>query len=162
MKANFDPTTRLATLIAENDADRDVLGEMYHDNNIQIDRFISEPVRPGVKRVEGVVLTFDHADPRSLRTKAGREALCALGQLFSLGLSEAASHGLIGRPAANPELQKKAAAGFEELKVVPQASGSKVLDGQVDKMIRSHSTSLRQADKEDARADAPMSERSES
>lgn len=68
-----------------------------------------------------VILMVDHSSKQALISQAGRQALSALGQLFSLGLSEAANHGHIGTAATHPQAQEQLAASLVQLQVMLQA-----------------------------------------
>ena len=68
-----------------------------------------------------VTLMADRNSEPALVSQSGRQALSALGQLFSLGLSEAANHGHIGTAATHPQAQEQLAASLVQLQVMLQA-----------------------------------------
>ena len=78
-----------------------------------------------------VTLMVDRSSEPALVSQSGRQALSALGQLFSLGLSEAANHGHIGTAATHPQAQEQLAASLVQLQVMLQALRDVVIKQEI-------------------------------
>lgn len=104
-------------LIAETPEDFDLIGAL----DIQRSVFVTAVHRtPEANHwlSSGVTLLVDMKSPQARSAHADREARSAIGQVFRLGLSEAAQHRLVNTLSADPKLQEQLTTGFEELQSV--------------------------------------------
>jgi len=81
--------------------------------------------------ITGVTLEIDPTSPESARAEAGREALRTLGQLFRLGLGEAAKQGHVGTAPTDPHTQEQLVALLVEVKAVVESLRSVVLHHEI-------------------------------
>jgi hypothetical protein len=70
---------------------------------------------------DAVSVVVDRLSEPALVAQSGRQALSALGQLFSLGLGEAAQHGHVSTTATNPQAQEQLASSLVQLQMMLQA-----------------------------------------
>lgn len=76
--------------------------------------------------------------------KAQRQALSALGELFRLGLREAAQHWHIGADAADPQAQVSLTTLLEQLQLMERRLGARILnlEALAKEVERAHRTSV--------------------
>lgn len=127
----------------DNEADEALIDALDFERTVHVLAVMRSPSASGGYVTDGVMLEVNRASPAALEAQAGREALCALRKVISLGLGEPAGHRHVGANAANPQPQKELAASLEKLDLMLKALGEVVCQqGAVLKeMNRAHSAS---------------------
>lgn len=131
------------TVTPENEADQALIDALDFERTVHVIDVMRSPSASGGYVADCVTLEVSRASPAALEAQAGREALCALRKVISLGLGEPAGHRHVGANAANPQPQKELAASLEKLDLMLKALGEVVCQqGAVLKeMNRAHSAS---------------------
>lgn len=131
------------TATPENEADQALIDALDFERTVHVIDVMRSPSASGGYAADCVTLEVSRASPAALEAQAGREALCALRKVISLGLGEPAGHRHVGANAANPQPQKELAASLEKLDLMLKALGEVVYQqGAVLKeMNRAHSAS---------------------
>lgn len=131
------------TVTPENEADQALIDALDFERTVHVIDVMRSPSASGGYVADCVTLEVSRASPAALEAQAGREALCALRKVISLGLGEPAGHRHVGANAANPQPQKELAASLEKLDLMLKALGEVVYQqGAVLKeMNRAHSAS---------------------
>ena len=122
---------RAFRLEAETDADTQLVGAIDHHRHIELLQPIRTPISAGMHRTTGYTLQIDSTSGAALAAKAQRKALSTLGDLFRLGLGQAADHTHVCALAANPQAQESLAACVVQLQLVRQALGRIVGEQQL-------------------------------
>lgn len=115
-------------LIAETEADRDLLDCIHMDGTQAIARIATHrtPQGPGWI-ISGMTLSVDRKHPEALEAKTARQLLGSFRDLCRLGLAQAAEHRLVGADTANPQAQEQVAASLVQLQLMLQTLGEVVL-----------------------------------
>ena len=131
------------TVTSENEADEALIDALDFERTVHVIDVMRSPSASGGYVADCVTLEVSRASPAALEAQAGREALCALRKVISLGLGEPAGHRHVGANAANPQPQKELAASLEKLDLMLKALGEVICQqGAVLKeMNRAHSAS---------------------
>lgn len=131
------------TVTPDNEADEALIDALDFERTTHVIDVMRSPSASGGYVADCVTLEVSRASPAALEAQAGREALCALRKVISLGLGEPAGHRHVGANAANPQPQKELAASLEKLDLMLKALGEVVCQqGAVLKeMNRAHSAS---------------------
>ena len=131
------------TVTPDNEADQALIDALDFERTVHVTHVMRSPSASGGYVADGVTLEVSRASPAALEAQAGREALCALRKVISLGLGEPAGHRHVGANAANPQPQKELAASLEKLDLMLKALGEVICQqGAVLKeMNRAHSAS---------------------
>ena len=131
------------TVTPDNEADQALIDALDFERTVHVIDVMRSPSASGGYVADCVTLEVSRASPAALETQAGREALCALRKVISLGLGEPAGHRHVGANAANPQPQKESAASLEKLDLMLKALGEVIYQqGAVLKeMNRAHSAS---------------------
>lgn len=131
------------TVTPENEADQALIDALDFERTVHVIDVMRSPSASGGYVADCVTLEVSRASPAALEAQAGREALCALRKVISLGLGEPAGHRHVGANAANPQPQKELAASLEKLDLMLKALGEVICQqGAVLKeMNRAHSAS---------------------
>lgn len=131
------------TVTPDNEADQALIDALDFERTVHVIDVMRSPSASGGYVADCVTLEVNRASPAALEAQAGREALCALRKVISLGLGEPAGHRHVGANAANPQPQKELAASLEKLDLMLKALGEVVYQqGAVLKeMNRAHSAS---------------------
>lgn len=131
------------TVTPDNEADQALIDALDFERTVHVIDVMRSPSASGGYVADCVTLEVSRASPAALEAQAGREALCALRKVISLGLGEPAGHRHVGANAANPQPQKELAASLEKLDLMLKALGEVVCQqGAVLKeMNRAHSAS---------------------
>ena len=143
MKVITHPCRTRFTVMPDNDADEALIDALDIERTVHVLAVMRSPSASGGYVTDGVTLEVNRASPAALEAQAGREALCALRKVISLGLGEPAGHRHVGANAANPQPQKELAASLEKLDLMLKALGEVICQqGAVLKeMNRAHSAS---------------------
>lgn len=143
MKVITHPCRTRFTATPENEADQALIDALDFERTVHVIDVMRSPSASGGYTADCVTLEVSRASPAALEAQAGREALCALRKVISLGLGEPAGHRHVGANAANPQPQKELAASLEKLDLMLKALGEVVCQqGAVLKeMNRAHSAS---------------------
>lgn len=145
MKVITHPCGTRFTVTPDNEADQALIDALDFERTVHVIDVMRSPSpsASGGYVADGVMLEVSRASPAALEAQAGREALCALRKVISLGLGEPAGHRHVGANAANPQPQKELAASLEKLDLMLKALGEVVCQqGAVLKeMNRAHSAS---------------------
>lgn len=143
MKVITHPCGTRFTVTPENEADQALIDALDFERTVHVIDVMRSPSASGGYVADCVTLEVSRASPAALEAQAGREALCALRKVISLGLGEPAGHRHVGANAANPQPQKELAASLEKLDLMLKALGEVVCQqGAVLKeMNRAHSAS---------------------
>ena len=119
-------------LMGENEADQQLIDALALGNYIQRVSMVPGPKDASdTWMYQGAVLNVSHDSDAALKAQAGSQALSALRQLFSLGMSQAANHGHISTPATNPQPQEQLAACLVQIQVMLNALGNLVAKQEV-------------------------------
>ena len=131
------------TVTPDNEADQALIDALDFERTVHVIDVMRSPSASGGYVADCVTLEVSRASPAALEAQAGREALCALRKVISLGLGEPAGHRHVGANAANPQPQKELAASLEKLDLMLKALGEVICQqGAVLKeMNRAHSAS---------------------
>ena len=131
------------TVTPDNEADQALIDALDFERTVHVTHVMRSPSASGGYVADCVTLEVSRASPAALEAQAGREALCALRKVISLGLGEPAGHRHVGANAANPQPQKELAASLEKLDLMLKALGEVICQqGAVLKeMNRAHSAS---------------------
>lgn len=131
------------TVTPDNEADQALIDALDFERTVHVLDVMRSPSASGGHVADCVTLEVSRASQAALEAQAGREALCALRKVISLGLGEPAGHRHVGANAANPQPQKELAASLEKLDLMLKALGEVVYQqGAVLKeMNRAHSAS---------------------
>lgn len=143
MKVITHPCGTRFSVTPDNEADEALIDALDIERTVHVLAVMRSPSASGGYVTDGVMLEVNRASPAALEAQAGREALCALRKVISLGLGEPAGHRHVGANAANPQPQKELAASLEKLDLMLKALGEVVYQqGAVLKeMNRAHSAS---------------------
>lgn len=143
MKVITHPCGTRFNVTPDNEADEALIDALVIERTVHVLAVMRSPSASGGYVTDGVTLEVNRASPAALEAQAGREALCALRKVISLGLGEPAGHRHVGANAANPQPQKELAASLEKLDLMLKALGEVVYQqGAVLKeMNRAHSAS---------------------
>lgn len=143
MKVITHPCRTRFTATPENEADQALIDALDFERTVHVIDVLRSRSASGGYTADCVTLEVSRASPAALEAQAGREALCALRKVISLGLGEPAGHRHVGANAANPQPQKELAASLEKLDLMLKALGEVVCQqGAVLKeMNRAHSAS---------------------
>lgn len=143
MKVITHPCGTRFTVTPDNEADQALIDALDFERTVHVIDVLRSPSASGGYAADCVTLEVSRASPAALEAQAGREALCALRKVISLGLGEPAGHRHVGANAANPQPQKELAASLEKLDLMLKALGEVVCQqGAVLKeMNRAHSAS---------------------
>lgn len=143
MKVITHPCGTRFSVTPDNEADEALIDALDFERTVHVLAVMRSPSASGGYVTDGVMLEVNRASPAALEAQAGREALCALRKVISLGLGEPAGHRHVGANAANPQPQKELAASLEKLDLMLKALGEVVCQqGAVLKeMNRAHSAS---------------------
>ena len=131
------------TVTPDNEADQALIDALDFERTVHVIDVMRSPSASGGYVADCVTLEVSRASPAALEAQAGREALCALRKVISLGLGEPAGHRHVGANAANPQPHKELAASLEKLDLMLKALGEVICQqGAVLKeMNRAHSAS---------------------
>lgn len=131
------------TVTPENEADQALIDALDFERTVHVMDVMRSQSASGGYVADCVTLEVSRASQAALEAQAGREALCALRKVISLGLGEPAGHRHVGANAANPQPQKELAASLEKLDLMLKALGEVICQqGAVLKeMNRAHSAS---------------------
>lgn len=131
------------TVTPDIEADQALIDALDFERTVHVIDVMRSPSASGGYAADCVTLEVSRASPAALEAQTGREALCALRKVISLGLGEPAGHRHVGANAANPQPQKELAASLEKLDLMLKALGEVVYQqGAVLKeMNRAHSAS---------------------
>ena len=131
------------TFTPENEYDQALIDALDFERTVHVIDVMRSPSASGGYVADCVTLEVSRASPAALEAQAGREALCALRKVISLGLGEPAGHRHVGANAANPQPQKELAASLEKLDLMLKALGEVICQqGAVLKELnRAHSAS---------------------
>lgn len=143
MKVITHPCGTRFNVTPDNEADQALIDALDFERTVHVIDVMRSPSASGGYVADCVTLEVSRASPAALEAQAGREALCALRKVISLGLGEPAGHRHVGANAANPQPQKELAASLEKLDLMLKALGEVVYQqGAVLKeMNRAHSAS---------------------
>ena len=143
MKVITHTSGRRFTVTPDNEADQALIDALDFERTVHVIDVMRSPSSSGGYVADCVTLEVSRASPAALEAQAGREALCALRKVISLGLGEPAGHRHVGANAANPQPQKELAASLEKLDLMLKALGEVICQqGAVLKeMNRAHSAS---------------------
>lgn len=143
MKVITHPCRTRFTATPENEADQALIDALDFERTVHVIDVLRSRSASGGYTADCVTLEVSRASQAALEAQAGREALCALRKVISLGLGEPAGHRHVGANAANPQPQKELAASLEKLDLMLKALGEVVCQqGAVLKeMNRAHSAS---------------------
>lgn len=143
MKVITHPCGTRFTVTPDIEADQALIDALDFERTVHVIDVMRSPSASGGYVADCVTLEVSRASPAALEAQAGREALCALRKVISLGLGEPAGHRHVGANAANPQPQKELAASLEKLDLMLKALGEVVCQqGAVLKeMNRAHSAS---------------------
>lgn len=143
MKVITHPCGTRFNVTPDNEADEALIDALDFERTVHVIDVMRSPSASGGYVADCVTLEVSRASPAALEAQAGREALCALRKVISLGLGEPAGHRHVGANAANPQPQKELAASLEKLDLMLKALGEVVYQqGAVLKeMNRAHSAS---------------------
>lgn len=143
MKVITHPCGTRFTVTPDNEADQALIDALDFERTVHVIDVMRSPSASGGYVADCVTLEVSRASPAALEAQAGREALCALRKVISLGLGEPAGHRHVGANAANPQPQKELAASLEKLELMLKALGEVICQqGAVLKeMNRAHSVS---------------------
>lgn len=143
MKVITHPCGTRFNVTPDNEADQALIDALDFERTVHVIDVLRSPSASGGYVADCVTLEVSRASPAALEAQAGREALCALRKVISLGLGEPAGHRHVGANAANPQPQKELAASLEKLDLMLKALGEVVYQqGAVLKeMNRAHSAS---------------------
>lgn len=131
------------TVTPDIEADQALIDALDFERTVHVIDVMRSPSASGGYAADCVTLEVSRASPAALEAQTGREALCALRKVISLGLGEPAGHRHVGANAANPQPQKELAASLEKLELMLKALGEVICQqGAVLKeMNRAHSVS---------------------
>ena len=131
------------TVTPDNEADQALIDALDFERTVHVIDVMRSPSASGGYVADCVTREVSRASPAALEAQAGREALCALRKVISLGLGEPAGHRHVGANAANPQAQEQLTAHLEKLEFMLQALGEVICQqGAVLKeMNRAHSAS---------------------
>jgi hypothetical protein len=134
---------RAFTLDAENETDRQLIDAMDLVRHVAFVGPRRAALMDGGWCNQGCTLLVDFDSPQRLVANAQRDALKALGQLFRLGLREAADQVHAGAAPANPDTQEALAALCVQLQLVLQALRPEIEKREVviEKVDSGHSPS---------------------
>ena len=143
MKVITNTSGTCFTVTPDNEADQALIDALDFERTVHVIDVMRSPSASGGYVADCVTLEVSRASPAALEAQAGREALCALRKVISLGLGEPAGHRHVGANAANPQAQEQLTAHLEKLEFMLQALGEVISQqGAVLKeMNRAHSAS---------------------
>lgn len=121
------------TLKRETAVDQQFIDALDHERSVHVVDMLRGYKRGGHGGYEniGTELAIDHAGQQALRDDAGRQALSAIGELIRLGLREAAQHGHVSAPTADPQAQKQFSASFIQFQIVLDAFREVVIQAEI-------------------------------
>jgi hypothetical protein len=128
------------TLECESQADRELVDAIDFVRHVTAVKPIRAPHEHGGWINSGYTLRVDREDPQKLIVDTARQTLRSLGDLFRVGLREAALDGHVGADAANPQPQDALATVFVQLQDVLQILSGVIGQGKFvgQEVVRSH------------------------
>jgi hypothetical protein len=103
--------------------------------HVAFTRSLTRPGAGGLREQIGAELLVAHDSAQALRADAGKTLLRAVGELFRLGLAEAADHGHVVGDAANPQTQEQLAAILIQVQHMLQTVSVQIRQRQLERGV---------------------------